>query len=313
MIRAFLLILLMTITQVKANTLTIVMPFNDNPPAITARLLSKYFIKYNEEIKKVDFRIVPGAGGIISANYLHNIAPKDGFTIGTFNKNVPFIGIIGGQNIDFDPSNFVWLGSIDDGRKDSIILLSHKQYDGNLIVGSENVNVASPSTFISKILNWNIKNIQGYKSTTEVRTAFERKEIDAFVNSISGIRVSKPEWIEPNSGYFILFQFGNFVKRHEKLPTIPTLAEMLPKDKIQNLLAYEQMSFLLRPYVAPPGISEDKQIKLRKMFDLAVNDKNFIREANAVGINVEFISWKEAEEIISNIKKTPKDLLDIIK
>ena len=122
MIRLFFLFLIMSVVTVKANTLTIVMNTSgEDTHSMTARILSKYFIKHNNNIKKIEYKIIPGAGSIIAANYLYNIASKDGSTIGVFMKNIPLIGIIGGQNIDYDPSNFVWLGSVDDGRKDAVI------------------------------------------------------------------------------------------------------------------------------------------------------------------------------------------------
>lgn len=313
MIRAFLLILFMSVTQAKANTLTIVLQTGDDAHAMIARVLSTYFIKHNSEIKKIEYRIIPGAGSVIAANYLHNIAPKDGFTIGVFMKNIPLIGIIGGENINYDPSNFTWLGSVDDGRKDVVILISHKHYDGGIVIGSNSVTVASSTTFLQRILNWNVKSIQGYKSPNDVRLAFERKEVDAMFANLNGLRLTRPHWLTPDSGYHIILQFGNYITRNDVLPNVPTIAELATKDKTEEILAFEQMSFLLRPYVAPPNIPKEAQVKLRNMFSLAVNDQEFIQEAQSKGIVVNYISWKEAEEIILNMKKTPRHILDTMK
>jgi len=313
MIRLFFLFLIMSVVTVKANTLTIVMNTSgEDTHSMTARILSKYFIKHNNNIKKIEYKIIPGAGSIIAANYLYNIASKDGSTIGVFMKNIPLIGIIGGQNIDYDPSNFVWLGSVDDGRKDAVILLSHKKYDGEIIIGSNNIDIASPSSFIQRVLNWNIKDIQGYKSVNDVRLSFERKEIDALIANLNGLRATRPNWILDNK-YHILLQFGNFSTRNSSLPNVPTIAELSTSNNKEEILAFEQMSFLLRPYVAPPNIPKTAQNELRKMFHLAVNDNDFIEEALSKNIAVNYISWSEAEKIIDDMKKTPKHILNNFK
>ena len=55
----------------------------------------------------------PGAGGVVAANYLYNVAPKDGTVIG-----MPLAPIVlaqyTGANAQYDAAKFVWLGQIAD-------------------------------------------------------------------------------------------------------------------------------------------------------------------------------------------------------
>lgn len=239
---------------------------------------------------------MPGAASVVATNYLYNLAPRDGSTIGVFFKNIPLIGSIGGQNVNFDAKKFTWLGSTADGRKDAVLLLSHKQYDGELIIGSDNVIAADPVKFVKDVLGWNIRQISGYKNQSDIRLAFERKEIDAMINSLIGIKSTRPNLLKDSR---ILIQFGNGKSRHPDFPDVPTLAELITEDQMRQLSVFETQYILLRPYVAPPDIPKDKADILRTAFSKAVQDPEYIEEARKAGIEVNLIDWREAESILS--------------
>ena len=55
----------------------------------------------------------PGAGGVVAANYLYNVASKDGTVIG-----IPLAPIVlaqyTGANVQYDASKFLWVGQMAD-------------------------------------------------------------------------------------------------------------------------------------------------------------------------------------------------------
>jgi tripartite-type tricarboxylate transporter receptor subunit TctC len=61
-----------------------------------ARMLARYMPKYLPGNPTMVVVNMPGAGGIIAANHLFNIAEKDGTVIGTLNRFaavMPFLGV----------------------------------------------------------------------------------------------------------------------------------------------------------------------------------------------------------------------------
>src|SRR6266545_7442591 len=71
---------------------------------IYARLLARHFSKFIPGHPTIIVQNMPGAGSLRTVNYLYNVAPKDGTTIGTFARNMPLIGLLGGNaNTQFDP------------------------------------------------------------------------------------------------------------------------------------------------------------------------------------------------------------------
>ena len=309
MLRYIFTLLLLFIIPAKAEVLTIVLPVAEDAHAINARIFSKYLIKHSKNFTSVEFKVVPGAASVVAANYIYDIAPKDGSTIGVFYKNIPLVGAIGGNNINFDPVKFTWLGSTADGRKDAVLLLSNKNYDNELIIGSDNVIVGDPIKFIKMSTNLKLKQVIGYKSQSEIRLALERGEVDAMVNSMIGIKTTKPEWLKPDSKIKPIIQFGNGLNRHPDFPNVITLSEIISEEYKSLLEIFETQYILLRPYVAPPNIPKEKAASLRKTFKAAASDIGYEKEASVSNIDVNPIFWEEAERIV-NI--TNKNLLKVL-
>src|SRR6185312_2634652 len=56
---------------------------------------------------------MPGAGGVVEANWLYNIAPKDGSVIGIMQAGPAFDSLLGYTKVQYDPRKFNWLLSLD--------------------------------------------------------------------------------------------------------------------------------------------------------------------------------------------------------
>ena len=60
---------------------------------------------------------MPGAGGLLAANYLYAQAPQDGTTFGIVHSSVPLTPLWGNKGVRFDTLKFNWLGSLDRDRR----------------------------------------------------------------------------------------------------------------------------------------------------------------------------------------------------
>src|SRR5229473_1921738 len=57
---------------------------------------------------------MPGAGSLVLANWLYNVAPKDGTAFGTIGRGTGFDPLLGSTKAHFDASKFNWIGSMND-------------------------------------------------------------------------------------------------------------------------------------------------------------------------------------------------------
>ena len=62
-----------------------------------ARMLARHLGKHIPGNPSIVVQNMPGAGSLKLANYLYNVAPKDGTTIGTFSRGMAMEPLIGGS------------------------------------------------------------------------------------------------------------------------------------------------------------------------------------------------------------------------
>ena len=313
----FVIALVFLTTSTLAAELRIVVPSASDGYAMNARVFGKYLSRYLPEKPTIVIQEVPGAFSLSAANYMYNVAPKDGTVIGTFYRNISFLGALGGTNVNYDARKFTWIGSTADGRQDAYMLWSNKpgpieRYrTEELIIGSENITTANPVVLVRDITKIKVKEVTGYNNSATARLAVDRNEVDAVIYGLIGIRSGKSEWIKPDSKVFPLIQFGNGRVRHKDYPTVPTLEEYTDDKTILNV--YESQNILIRPFVAPPGISYSRASELREAFNKAVSDPEFLEEATKAKIEVNPIDWKESEAIVSATYKAPESALNYLR
>ena len=79
---------------------------------MTARLWARHLGRFLQGEPQVIVQNMPGAGSLRATNFLYTTAPRDGLTIGAFARDMPLMGIMGGNsNVQFDPRKFTWLRS----------------------------------------------------------------------------------------------------------------------------------------------------------------------------------------------------------
>ena len=70
---------------------------------VYARLVARHLGGFVPGKPGVVVQNMPGAGSLRAANYISVTAPKDGTAIATFGRNIPMLGVLGGNsNVQFD-------------------------------------------------------------------------------------------------------------------------------------------------------------------------------------------------------------------
>ena len=79
---------------------------------IYARMLAAHMGKHIPGNPSFVPRNMIGAGGLRAAEYVWRVAPKDGLTIGSIGRGLPFEPMLGQNELGIDPVKFTWLGSM---------------------------------------------------------------------------------------------------------------------------------------------------------------------------------------------------------
>src|SRR4051794_39251141 len=172
---------------------------------VYGRIVARYIRKYIPGNPPVVVQNMPGAGSLLSANYLYNTAPKDGTVFGIFAREMPLMAILGyNQNVRFDPGKFTWLGTVSSSEEDPTLFFARK--DGPIqhiedamgpaakpyVIASTAAGSAGNEwgTLVKEVLGVNLKIIVGYPDSAAQFLAVERGEVQGRSLDYSAVRSS---------------------------------------------------------------------------------------------------------------------------
>ncbi|HXF54576.1 MAG TPA: tripartite tricarboxylate transporter substrate-binding protein [Hyphomicrobiaceae bacterium] len=309
----------------KGKTVSVIVGYSPGGGYDTyARVLAKHIGKYIPGNPTVVIQNMPGAGSLVAANYLYNIAPKDGTAFGTFARNMPLIGMLGtDQNVQFDPRKFTWLGSSSSFANDAYVLITRKDAKAKtlkdamkpggpqLLLGStaEGVSSDAMAIVLRDMLGLNIKLITGYRDSSELYLAMERNEVEGRTTGLSSVLSNKPDWLKKDGPMQVLVVFGRR-ERHPDFPNAPMAVELAKNENDRALIRFLELPYSLsRPYAAPPGVPPARAKALQAAFLAAHKDPEYLKEAEKLRIDVSPIGGEAVLKLLDNISKMPKEEL----
>jgi len=282
-----------------------------------ARTLGNHMMKYIPGNPRFLIRIMPGAGSIRSVNYLANVAPQDGTYIGTLIRGVVLGPLFRIHGVNFDPSKFHWLGSVNQVTQIAVVWHTAGVNSIDDIKKKEVIaGGTGPSTGMSQfpalvnaVLGTKFKVIYGYPGGNQVNLALERGEVQARLGwTLKSAFSEKPHWFKEGKVKIVL-QMGT--KKNPELKDVPWLNDLVKnKDDLRAVELLSSQNLLGRPYFAPPGVPVDRAKVLRVAFEKTMRDKGFIKDANKRLIPVDPVSAKEIEDLITKVYATPKPIVD---
>jgi len=273
-----------------------------------ARLLARHLGKHIPGNPTVVPQNMPGAGSLRLANFLYNVAPKDGTVIGTFGRGIAMEPLLSGEGTQFDAREFSWLGSLNNevsicvAWHDSSVKSMADLATQELIVGgtgSGSDTVVFP-VVLKNLLGVNIRLISGYPGGNDVLLAMERGEVDGRCGwSFSSLSSTRGDWLETNQ-ITILAQLA--LAKHPKLPDVPLITEFADNDNelsaMEIIFARQVMG---RPYLAPPGIPADRLDALRGALDAVARDPEFLRDAEQLKVEINPVSGENVDALLERV------------
>jgi tripartite-type tricarboxylate transporter receptor subunit TctC len=247
-----------------------------------ARLLSEHIGRHLAGRPHVIVQSMPGAGGLLAANYLYASAPQDGSTIGIINSTVPLAPLWGSKGARFETLGFNWLGAFD--RAQGVCTVWHsapvKTWAGmlttQLTVGS--IGAGSEMELYPAVLNklfgTRIKVVAGYKAGSDIDLAIERRELDGRCGThLTSFKALHPGWFAEGK---IVVPIIIAERRRSDLPDTPAVMEFVGDASTRAQLELMMVAQNLdRPVLAPPGVAAARVKALRDAFDATMADPAF--------------------------------------
>jgi tripartite-type tricarboxylate transporter receptor subunit TctC len=287
---------------------------------VWGRIVARHIGRYLPGNPTVVPQNMPGAGGFNAANYIYNVAPKDGTVMGIVAGAAVLGPMTDGPGARFDPTRMTWIGTPTTDTHGCIAYNSPKVkvktvndlYEKELIVGTSgpgNGGYSNPKV-LSALLGMKFKIIAGFPGAAAVFLAMERGEIDGICNSLVGVTEARPDWITGKK-VVILFQGG--VAPNSKFKDVPFVNDLArtPEDRQAIEFLYAGMG-LGRPFIAPPGMSAERMQMVRKAFMATMNDAEFLADAEKLKLDVVPEDGEHLTALVKRIYSTPKPIVDKI-
>ena len=281
---------------------------------VYTRALARHYGRFIPGKPNVAVQNMQGASGMSAANWLYNIAPKDGTVIATYTHSVVFEPLIGDASAKFDPLKFSWIGNLDESTQTCVVspAAGLASFDDLLrketLFGGSGAGTAGPlsqtPTALRNLLGAKIKLVQGYRGSFDIKLAIERGE----VHGLCGLPITtaRTEWKDmlDNGRLKFLVQLGR--KKHPYLADVPHVYDYARNE--EDRLVYDVIfgtQGLGRPYMAPPGVPAARVAALRKAMLDAATDPTFRAEAKAAQIDLSPLSGEEVQALLARVYATP--------
>ena len=280
---------------------------------VYARALARHMGRFIPGNPAILAKNMPGAGSLVLANWLYNVAPRDGTAFGIIARGTAFDPLLGSTKAQFDASKFNWIGSMNDEvsvcvawHTTGITTLEQVQRKELTVGGSG--PVADTDQF-PKVLNATIgtkfKIVTGYPGGNDIDLAMERGEVMGRCGwSWSSVIATHKSWIDDKK-INVLVQLS--LSKRVDLPHVPLIMDFAKTEEQKQIFklvfARQPMG---RPFLAPPGIPVERVAVLRKAFMDTMKSSEFLAEAEKMQLEINPVSGDAVQTIVQEVYRTPK-------
>ncbi len=262
-----------------------------------------------------------GGGGIVAANFMGNVGPKDGTIISIISQGLPVDQALGlNPSLKVDLRQFNWIGNIVDANQ--LLVTWHTSPTKTLeqaksrvtpigSTGAGSISVQLPA-FYNNVLGTKFRIILGYAGGQAVDLAMETGEVEGRgTNPLSGYKTSKPHYLRDKL-IIPLIQVG--LKKEPELPDVPLLLEQSVSAEDKPLLEFMSLAVAVgRPLATSPGVPPERVAALRKAFQDTLTDPEFVAEAAKTNSEIRPVSGEELGNQISRLIGSPQSVKDKMK
>jgi tripartite-type tricarboxylate transporter receptor subunit TctC len=281
-----------------------------------ARLMARHLGKYIPGSPMLVVQNMPGAASFIATNYVYNVAPKDGSTIGLVQRTILSANVTNQSGARFDVEKFSWIGNLD--SETSFFLAWHTApvkkaedlFTTELVLGGGGPTSDSEvqARMLNALIGTKIKVVSGYPGQNQILLAMERGEVQA-MGGWGWNNVQMHGDLLKDHKINLLLQCA--LERLPQLPDLPTPFDFVKNDTDRKALElfYLQQT-VARPVLSPPAVPADRLAVLRTAFMAMANDEAFHKDAAKAKIEVVPSSYAEIEKVVRTISTTPPEIVE---
>jgi tripartite-type tricarboxylate transporter receptor subunit TctC len=278
-----------------------------------SRMLARHIGKHipgNPTIVPIN---MPGGGGIVAANHVATVAPRDGTILTMVSQGLPTDQALGlTPSFKADLRTFNWIGNMSSSNQVTVVWHTSKTQTfedakkrettiGSTGAGS--VSTQLPALF-NNLLGTKFKIITGYPDGREVDIAMERGEVEGRgTNPWASYKSAQPRLVRDKLIRPII-QIG--LEKEPDLPDVPLLLDQPVAPEDRPVLEFMSKAVMVgRPIGTTPGVPAGRVNVLRRAFDATLKDPEFIAETTAQNAEIDYMSGETLAKIIDDLISAP--------
>jgi tripartite-type tricarboxylate transporter receptor subunit TctC len=271
---------------------------------------------------------MPGAGSMIAANYVYNVAKPDGTTLGSIAPGLYLAQLIGNKEVKFEWSKFTWIGS---PEQNGTLLFMRSDTPYKTLEDIRNAKEPPKCSatgvgtsghlvpaLLEETLGLKFQLVTGYPGGAEQDLALERGEVHCRAITTAAF-FSRQPFINWHKSGFVRILIQTSRKPNPMIPEVPTLFELMEKQKVSEsnrrlaTVALGSGGFGAWPIVSTPGMSPEYTRSLRAGYAKTLQDPDFVEEAKKRGWELKPTAGEELAALAKEVIEQPPDVIARLK
>lgn len=281
-----------------------------------ARLLGRFIGRHIPGEPRVLPVNMPGGGGIVAANYVARVAPRDGTILTIVSQGLPVDQALGlNKSLQADMRDFNWIGNMSDSNQ--VLVVWHTSPTKSLAdartrettIGTTQAGSISQqlTAVYNNVVGMRLKIIFGYQDGHDIDLAMERGEIEGRgTNPWASYLSISPHYVSDHLIIPIL-QVG--LRKDPALPDVPLMRDVAMSPDDQPVVDFLSKAVAVgRPIATTPGTPPERVEALRRAFDETLKDPDFIAAAAAERADISPMTGEVLASLVNDLIAAPDDI-----
>jgi tripartite-type tricarboxylate transporter receptor subunit TctC len=294
---------------------------------VYVRTIGQFLVKHIPGNPGIIVQNMPGAGHMIAANHVYNIAKPDGLTIAGTLSTLYIDQLVGQPEVKYDWKKFTWIGNAGKSpqmmymRADSPYKTLEDVRNAKEPPKCGSTGISNSAYVVPKLLEETIgakfNVVLGYSGGSAIDLAVERGEVICRAFSTEAYFSREPFHTWRKKGFVrVLIQGGK--TRDERLPDTPTIDEVMAKYNVPEtgrrlVKVMLAAGDFFRPHYGPPGIPPERVKILRTAYMKTMKDPEFLAEAKKRILEIHPTSGEEMDALIKEVMDQPPEVIQRMK
>src|SRR4051812_44788565 len=271
---------------------------------LMGRLVARHLGRHLQGHPTVIAENMPGAGTLRAANYVYNVAPKNGTALGIVSETMAVEQALLNPAVQYDATKFTWIGRV--AASNAVHIIWHtaqvqsiedaKRFEAT-VAGTGPGNVAEiVPTLLNAVIGTKFKIIRGYPAANESMLAMERGEVEGAAVNWTTVKTAKAGWLREKKVKVIL---QDLTARGPELPDVPALGELGDTPDAKQLIGpYANSGPIGRLVLRPAGLATGDEKPLGEGFGRLAEAPRFHHSGNPINAELDIGSAEDIQKAV---------------